>query len=122
MKPCQSTTRKGHACGAPAGASGYCFIHDPARAKERAAARRRGGLKRVTPHGGDAGNLPAEIRTLSGVLALLDYTRLELVAMDNGIARARALISLASAYTEAIKIGELEQRLEALEAVVNEKH
>lgn len=41
--PCKELTAKGKPCEAPAGASGYCFHHDPARAAERHAARVKGG-------------------------------------------------------------------------------
>jgi hypothetical protein len=64
---------------------------------------------------------PATIRDLPGVLALLDYCAAELVAADNSITRAKALITLAGAYTEAIRTGELEQRLAALEAALAER-
>lgn len=118
MRQCAAITKAGQACAAPAGASGYCFTHDPSQAAARAAARMRGGLNRRGGHGGDLASVPAEIRSLSAVLSLLDYVRGELVSMDNGIARARALISLAAQYSATITAGELESRIAALEAQV----
>ena len=46
---CQATKRNGAACAAaPLPGSHYCFGHDPAKAAERADARRRGGYGRST--------------------------------------------------------------------------
>jgi len=40
--------------------------------------------------------------------------------MDNGVPRLRALISTAVAATNLLKVGELEERLAALEAAVGQ--
>src|SRR5437868_422332 len=46
---CTGTRRDGSRCGAPvAGPAGLCFTHDPAKADERSAARRRGGRNRAS--------------------------------------------------------------------------
>lgn len=116
-KHCKAPTRKGTPCPNAAGASGYCFTHDPAKVAERAAARRAGGQARNTPHS-DAAKPPAQVRTLDQVLALLDYATAEAVVMENSVLRGRLLVQLAGAYTEAIKTGEFEQRLAAIEAVL----
>ena len=106
-EPCQAWAVQG---------SDRCFIHDPARGAERAAARRLGGLRRRAGHGGDLAGLPSQVRTMGDVLAVLDYALGEITYLENSVSRARALVSLASAYTDAIKTGEFEQRLQALEA------
>lgn len=116
MPKCQSFKTNGGECSAHAGASGYCFAHDPGRGAERAAARKLGGLRRSTKHGGNSGKVPAAIRTLSDVLSLLDYAKDECLALENGTQRGRLLIALAAAYTETITAGELEQRVSELEA------
>ncbi len=107
----------GQACRAHPGASGYCFAHDPARAAERAAARKAGGQARHTPHS-TADKPPAQVRTLTDVLALLDYAMAEAVVMENSVLRGRLLVQFAGAYTEVIKVGEFEQRLATLEAAL----
>ncbi len=112
---CQAKTKTGRECGNNTlKGSEYCFTHDPRRAAERAAARKLGGMRRGA-HAGDTSSLPAKIKTVDGVLSLLDYCLAELAALDNGIPRARALIALAGEYLNTLSVGEFEQRLEALE-------
>ena len=116
VKRCKGTKGEGkYPCNAVPGASGYCFMHDPDRGAERAAARRRGGRGRHTPHS-DAALPSTEIRTLDDVRGLLGYALAEALVGDNSIQRTRALVAIAGAFVEAIKVGELEQRLAALEA------
>jgi hypothetical protein len=45
----------------------------------------------------------------------------ESIVIDNSIARGRLLVSIAHAFIEALKIGELEKRLEALESALKLK-
>ena len=104
-------------CRAAPGADGYCFMHSPDRAADRAAARSAGGQARHTPHS-TAAKPPAQIRTLADVLALLDYAVAEAVVMENGVQRGKLLVQLATAYTEAIKVGEIEQRLGLVEVAL----
>lgn len=118
MARCKAKKKNGERCPNAAGASGFCFTHDPARGAERAKARRRGGAARLVPHGGDPANLPAAVRSVADVQAVLDYTLRELVPHDNGIQRARALVSLSLACLKALEVGELEARLEQIEAAL----
>lgn len=105
-KPCKAPAKKGRR---------YCFHHDPALARERAKARKLGGLNRGTKHGEiNPASVPT-VRTVADVLQLLDYARAEIVVMENGVARDRLLISLASGYLSAFEVGELETRVAALE-------
>ena len=112
---CKAAKVNGEPCPNPARPSGYCFAHDPAAGAQRAEARRRGGQHRHMRHAGDPASVPTHIRSLGDVLALLDYGTAEALAMDNNVGRGRLLVALAGAYVEAIKIGEFETRLAALE-------
>ena len=112
---CKALTKQGKYCPNTPSANGYCFTHDPTRGKERANARRKGGSHSRVPHGGAAEGLPKQIRTLTDVLAVLDYTLAEALPMENSIQRGRLLVALAHAFVEAIKTGELETRVEAIE-------
>jgi hypothetical protein len=118
---CKAMKKNGQPCNAWAqGEGGFCFMHDPARAGERSAARKLGGFVTRARHGSDASALPGRIRSLDDVLLILDYTLQELLSVENSIVRARALIALAGEYRAAITDSELVDRLAALEAVVNE--
>lgn len=112
---CKATNRSGEQCKAYANGSGFCFMHDAAKGKQRAEARRAGGMATKTPHFADASLLPATIRTIEDVYAVLNYSLREAVGLDNSINRGRLLVSISHGFIEALKVGELEQRLESLE-------
>lgn len=95
----------------------FCFTHSPERAAERATARKLGGYNRHTPHAGDPSTIPPKIATVEDAGALLSYVLAELLVMDNGIARARALLSAYEMYLKSIEQTEIIKRLEALEAM-----
>lgn len=99
----------------------YCFSHDPERAEEAAEARRLGGLRRRREGTiAVAYDLPG-LDTVGGIRRLLDIVVTDGVGLENSIARLRALISAAVAATNLLKVGELEDRLSALEAVVGHR-
>lgn len=114
---CKARTQSGQPCRMNADKkSGYCFAHNPARAAERAQARKRGGLNRGTPHAGDPATIPANIGSLEDAGKILNYVLAELLVMENGIARARALLAAYEMYLKSIEQTEVIKRLEALEA------
>lgn len=114
-RQCQATKLDGDPCNAAANGTGFCFTHDASRGQERAVARRKGGLRRSTPHVADASLVPKETRSIQGVMLILDYALQETFALHNSIQRGRLLVSIAHGYIEALKVGEIEMRLNALE-------
>lgn len=113
---CKGVTLSGKPCGMkPIAGGAYCFNHAPGQARARAEARKRGGENRHTPHYADASQLPAEVKTLDDARGLLGYTLAEVVGMDNSIARARVLLALFDSFIKSFEVGELEQRIQALE-------
>jgi hypothetical protein len=58
---------------------------------------------------------------VAGIRRLLDIVVTDGVGLENGIARLRVLISTAAAATNLLKVGEFEERLTALEAVVGHR-
>ena len=100
----------------------YCFAHDPERAAEATEARRLGGLRRRKEGTiAVAYDLPG-LDSVVGIRRLLDIVVTDGVGLDNGIPRLRVLISTAVAATNLLKVGEFEERLAALEAVVGQGH
>jgi hypothetical protein len=114
-KQCNAKNKSGEPCNASANGNGFCFTHDVTRGKERAIARRNGGLKRITPSVADKSLVPKETRTITDVMTILDYALQESLVLQNSIQRGRLLVSIAHGYIEALKVGEMEQRLEAVE-------
>ena len=118
-KQCQAAKRNGEPCNASANETGFCFTHDATKGAERAIARRKGGLQRIAPHVADASIVPKETRTIADVMIILDYALQESLVLSNSIQRGRLLVSIAHGFIEALKVGELEQRLEAVENAMN---
>ncbi len=99
----------------------YCFAHDPERAEEAAEARRLGGLRRRTEGTiAVAYDLPG-LNSVAGIRRLLDIVVTDGLGLDNSIARLRALTSVAGTAISLLKVGELEERLAALEAAVGHR-
>jgi hypothetical protein len=114
---CKAKTKGGRSCKMkPLHGSDYCYTHSPEAAAERAQSRRAGGLATKTPHSGDLAIIPADIATVTDARAILNYTLAELLVMDNGIARARVLLAAHDSFIRSFEIGELEERIAALEA------
>ncbi len=118
-KQCKAKNRNGMSCNASASETGFCFTHDATKGKERAIARRKGGLTRITPHVANAELVPKETRTIEGVMMILDYALQESLVLQNSIQRGRLLVSIAGGYLETLKVGEFEKRLEAIENAMN---
>jgi hypothetical protein len=111
-QPCQMAPQHDRPC---------CFAHDPERATEAAEARRLGGLRRRKEGTiAVAYDLPG-LDTVVGIRRLLDIVVTDGVGLDNGIARLRVLISTAVAAMNLLKVGELEERLAALEGVIGHR-
>ena len=111
---CKAKTTSGKQCQAkPLRGKSYCFTHDPQSAQKRAQAHRKGGRATRTPHG--AVILPAQVRTLDQAREILHYTLSEIENMPNSLPRARVLIALFDSFIKSIEIGELEERIAALE-------
>ena len=114
-KQCRAKNKNGESCNASANGNGFCYMHDASRGRERAEARRRGGLQRITPSVADKSLVPKVTRTITDVMTILDYALQESLELQNSIQRGRLLVSIAHGYIEALKVGEMEQRLEAVE-------
>ena len=117
-KTCKAKTASGGKCKArPLKGRRYCFTHDPKNAKQRAQARRKGGLRSRTPHSDKT--LPEQVTTIQEARDILIYAMAEIQPMENSIARARLLIALFDSFIKSIEIGEHEQRIAALEVQKN---
>jgi hypothetical protein len=113
---CKGKTKSGAPCGMAALSGGkYCYTHEPTNARDRAQAHKLGGARTRADHSSDGADLPTAPRTVNDAMIVLDYTLRELLPLENSIQRARTLIALVAGYIDAIKIGEMEARLAALE-------
>lgn len=116
---CTAKTTSGKRCAAKVlTGSRFCFAHDPSQGAKRAQARKRGGERNRTPHNGDESIIPSDMNTLADAKKILAYTLAEILPMENSIARARVLLSLFDSFVKSFEIGELEERIAALEATI----
>jgi len=120
---CAYAKADGQPCGmAPLIDRPYCFAHDPERAADAAEARKLGGLRRRKEGTiAVAYDLPG-LDSIAGIRRLLDIVVVDAVGLDNSVARSRVLISAAVAAANLLKVGDLEERLETLEAAVGQGH
>lgn len=113
-KRCAGTTRDGRSCRAVAASGGWCFGHDPARAAERDAARRRGGhnsaklvrLHRLVPP------------RLLPVYAALEAALSEVHSKTLDPKQATAMAAIARAMVAVLQAGEVEERVREIEAAL----
>lgn len=122
---CKATTKAGDPCSAYAQKdSDYCYMHDPSKAVERHKAQVKGGKAR---QGRKLIELPpadgrVEINQAGDVLPVLER---ELNALLSGVevsvSRARAVAYLCKGVIEAYKVTELEERMEAVERVLESR-
>jgi hypothetical protein len=123
---CQASTKAGQPCQGYAGVgSTYCFIHDPEKRAKRKEARSAGGKarhrRRIT-WADEEIRAAVRIRSVDDVLALLERAVVGEMQLENSHSRNRTIASLAAAALRALEVGELEQRLAALEVSVQEKN
>ena len=118
---CAHVKANGERCGAYAlVGQDLCFIHDPDKAAERAAARARGGRARATK-GRKLG--PFEILAVADWLPLLVALANDVCAHETrAIQRARAVATLARCYYDLSVGSELEARVAALEVQADEQN
>jgi hypothetical protein len=96
----------------------YCFAHDPERAEEAAEARKLGGLRRRKEGTiAVAYDLPG-LDSVTGIRRLLDIVVTDGLGLETGVAKLRVLLAAATAAMKLLEVGELEDRLAALEAAV----
>ena len=97
----------GIVCRAPAmRGQDHCYWHEPARLEEAADARRLGGLHRRKATSVATVYDFAGLRTVEGAQRLLETATLETIALDNSIARNRALIAAAKMAPQLIESAE----------------
>ena len=119
VRQCAFRKPDGHPCrAAPLTNDEFCFLHSLEHAEDVAEARRLGGLRRrreVAVAGAYEFN---SLETVADRRRLLDIAALDTLGLENSIARSHTLGYLVGVAAKLLETGELEQRLAALEAVV----
>jgi len=116
-KRCSGVTKSGQGCRSWAvKGSDYCQAHDPGLAAQRAAWRKAGGEARATPEGE-----PVELLNMQDVRQGLSAVIGSTWKLQNTAERSRALCQLYLGALRTFEVGELEQRVAALEKVQEER-
>jgi hypothetical protein len=100
---------------APLAGEGFCWNHSPAVARERAGARRRGGSATKTPRLFPLPTGPTPLKDHAAVLAELERVVSETKLLPNSAQRSRAIGYLLFMGFKALEVGELEERIAAIE-------
>lgn len=118
---CAASCSGGGRCrGAPVAGSQYCSFHDPGRAGAVAAGRSAGGERRSRPRAVvSASEADVEVRDAKGVCRLLSITINDVRKGRLDPKIANTVGYLAGVLVRAIEVGDLEERLAALEGAVH---
>lgn len=107
-------------CGAtPLRDKDVCFWHDPEHEEEAREARRLGGLRRRREHTLSGAYDFEGLETVADIRRLLYVAAVDSLALENSVARSRTLVAVSLAAAKLLEVGELEQRVGALEGAVN---
>ena len=104
---------------APVKGEDHCFWHSPEYAEDVAEARRLGGLRRRREVAVSGAYEFAGLQTVADIRRILEIGVLDTLGLENSIARARTLAYLAMTAIKLLEVGELEQRLAALEGALH---
>ena len=96
----------------------YCLMHSPEHAAEATEARRLGGLRRRREVAVTGAFEFSGLQSVADIRRLLEIAVLDTLGLENSVSRARTLAYLAMAAIKLLDVGELEERLAALEAAV----
>ena len=118
-RTCAFVMPSGQPCrAAPLREGQYCFVHDPDHAEEAAEARRLGGLRRKREKTVAIAYEFQGLQAAEQLQRVLEVAILDTLSLDNGVARNRTLGSLTMTALKALEVGDVEERLAALEAAV----
>jgi hypothetical protein len=116
---CTGSLPDGRQCRAwPLRGESFCLWHSPDREEEAAEARRLGGLRRRREKTVAGAYDFAGLGSIEAIRRILEIATIDVLGLENSIARARVLIAAVLAAAKLLETGELEERLAALEAVV----
>ena len=119
MRACKGLKEDGGRCQAPPLLDGdFCLMHSPEHAEEMAEARRLGGLRRRREKTVSGAYDFEGLADVGQVRRLLEVAALDTLSLENSVARSRTLAYLAQVALKALEVGQLAERIDALERLV----
>jgi hypothetical protein len=119
IRACKAIKEDGSRCqAAPLQDGDFCLMHSPEHAEEMAEARRLGGLRRRREKAVSGAYDFEGLADVGQVQRLLEIAALDTLSLENSVTRSRTLAYLAQVALKALEVGELAERIEALERLV----
>ena len=100
----------------------FCLFHSPAHEEEAAEARRLGGLRRRKEKAVLGAYDFQGLRAVPDIQRVLEIATTDTLALENSVSRNRTLAYLCQTALKALEVGELEERLEVLEAALHSRN
>jgi hypothetical protein len=118
-KACTAIKQSGERCRqVPLRDSDFCFWHDPEHEEEAEQARRLGGQRRRREKITEGAYDLDALDTVPGIRRLLEIALLDTLGLENSVARSRVLIAGVLAAAKLLEVGELEERMAAVEVIL----
>jgi hypothetical protein len=118
-RPCKGITTGGDRCAAPSiRESDFCFWHDPDHVEEAEQARKLGGQRRRRDKVTEGTYELEGIDSVAALRRVLQIAILDALGLENSIARSRVLITGVLAGAKLLEVGEMEERMAAVEAAL----
>ena len=118
-RQCSARNQQGEPCRQPPLLEGdLCFWHDPAHAAAAAEARRLGGQRRKREGTVSGAYEFSGLQAPGDLKRLLEIATFDTLALDNSVARVRALVAIVQAGSKLFEVTELAERLSAIETVM----
>ena len=121
-RQCNFRFSSGESCrAAPLRDSEYCRMHSPEHIKEVQEARRLGGLRRKRESTISIAYQFESLDSVDGIRRIVLIAVLDALSMENSMSRARTLAYLAQVALRMLEVGEMEERVAALEGLAKVK-
>jgi hypothetical protein len=118
-KACTAIKQSGERCRqVPLRDSDFCFWRDPEHEEEAEQARRLGGQRRRREKITEGAYDLDALDTVPGIRRLLEIALLDTLGLENSVARSRVLIAGVLAAAKLLEVGELEERMAAVEVIL----
>ena len=119
VRTCKALKEDGSRCqAAPLLDGDFCLMHSPEHAEEMAEARRLGGLRRRREKAVSGAYAFDGLAAVGQVQRLLEIAVSDTLSLENSVARSRTLAYLAQVALKALVVGQLAERIDALERLV----
>jgi hypothetical protein len=119
---CAGTRPDGRGCRSwPRRGESFCLWHSPDHEQQATEARRLEGLRRKREKTVAGAYDVAGLATVEDLRRILEIVVLDTLGLENSVARSRTLIAAVGVGVKLHEVGELEERVDVLEAALKER-